>query len=605
MKAWWVAIGCALVATAFCWPIVSSGTAFGIDDWDQQLFYAEAARRSIAVYHQLPLWNPWYCGGSPLLANPSSTFFDPWFLSSLALDVVRAGKLGVVAHQWLAMMGAWMLARRLGARGIASLLAPVVFGLTSTYTLHIATGHTIWFAHAYLPWAVFFTVGAVDAASDGDRARALREAVGAGLATALLLFCGNAYFFVYQCLFAFGYAVLCALSSRPWRRAARPLAGGAAVGALTVGFAAIKLVPMIAFLGAVSHYETGDDSGASGSLLWLALVGRDQSLTAQQLPEMHWRWWEFGAYVGLLPLALAVVGAVARRARTWRISALGAFFLLVAMGNGGPAWPLLRDLPGFSGLRVPSRAIVFFVLAVACLASIGGCWLVERARQRFRPRLVGAVAALAVVAVLIDFFAVTRAPLAEAFVLPPVDLAEAPRDAPFEQSRGQLHFVTRSRYSDYLDRTPRNVGMVTCYDRLHLPVAARAPFRSAGVLDPDYHGEAWLDGGSGAPTLTFSPNRLVVDVAASGGTLVINQNADDNWRATVRGQPATLVAHAGLLAVALPADGAPARVELRYAPSSTGTWLTLSTLLGAVVVFVRRKRQSAPGSPAVAAGSST
>src|SRR4051812_25067636 len=162
--AWAVLLGCVAVAAAFTWPVLSSGDAFGINDWDLQLLYGEAARRTLLVYHQLPDWNPWYCGGSALLANPSSTFLNPLFVLSLLFDVVHGAKLEVFAHLVIAMMGAWLLARRLGARGAAALLAPVVFGLSSVYSLHIATGHEIWLGQAFLPWAVLFTCGAIDAA---------------------------------------------------------------------------------------------------------------------------------------------------------------------------------------------------------------------------------------------------------------------------------------------------------------------------------------------------------------------------------------------------------------------------------------------------------
>jgi hypothetical protein len=582
-----VALGCALVALAFSAPVLLSGDAFGIDDWDQQLFYAESARRSLIVYHQFPFWTPYYCGGSPLLANPSSTFLNPLFVLSLAFGVVRGAKLAFFAHEWLAMLGAWMLARRLGARGLPAFLSPVVFGLSSVYTLHLATGHTIWFATAYLPFAALFSCAAVDAAADGNLRRALGEAILAGLATALLLFSGNAYFFVYQCLFTLLYGLLRAAASRPWRRALRALAGGAAVGALGFAWSAVKLIPMIAFLGVVSHYEVRDESGASPSILWLALTGRDQSLTAAQLPGMQYRWWEFGAYVGLAPLALALVGAIRTRARTWCLAVIAILFLLLAMGNGGPVWPLLRGLRGFEGLRVPSRAIVYVVLLVAVFAAVGTTFLAERACERFSTRVADGLAALALALAVANAFAVTRPPLEEAFTLAPVDLAEAPRDAPFEQSRGRLVFQTRTRYTDYLDRTPRNVGMVTCYDRLHLPVAARAPTLRDGTLDPQYRGEAWIEGASATPTATFSPNEWTLDVpAAAGGTLVVNQNADAAWRAIVRGAPATLTPHAGLLAVPLPADGAPARVVLRYAPPPWGTMLTLITALSALAFLL-------------------
>lgn len=599
---WAVAAGLFALAAAFCAPVLQSGQAFGIDDWDQQLFYAHAARRSLAVYGQFPWWNPWYCGGSPLLANPSSGFLNPLFALSLGLGTLWGAKVQVAAHLFLAMVGAWLFARRLGARGVAALLAPVVFGLSSTYTLHLGTGHTLWFAWAWLPFAALFSMGAVDAAAQGQARRAGLEAAGAGLATALLLLSGNAYFFVYQCLFTLLYGLLRAVPTRPWRDAWRPLAGGAAVALSTFLFGAVKLLPMSEFLGRVSKYEAKDASGATLELVWLALAGRDQSLTAHQLPGQVWRWWEYGAYVGVAALALAVVGLALGRPRPWRLGLVALFFVLVAMGNGGPVWPLLRGLQAFEGLRVPSRAVAYGVLAVSGLAALGAGRLLELAVRRrwlsgWQPT---ALAGTVVFLVAADFFAVTRGPLTEAFTLPPVALDDAPASAPFRQVRGRVEFKTRTRYTDLLDHTVRNEGVVNCYERLHLPIAAQPFDRKDGSPNPAYRGEAYVEGGADAasPSLAFTPHRLTIDLpSARGGSLVVNQSFDSAWAARLRGQPVPVQSRAGVLSVELPSDGAPATVELSYSPSKLGAAVTALALLASLgwLAFERvRRRRGVP-----------
>ncbi|HEY3450741.1 MAG TPA: hypothetical protein VGK67_30570 [Myxococcales bacterium] len=605
-RPWAVVLGLAALSAAFCAPVLLSGQAFGIDDWDQQLFYAHAARRSLLVYGQFPWWNPWYCGGSPLLANPSSGFLNPLFALSLPLGTLWGAKVQVAAHLFVAMLGAWLFARRLGARGLAVLLAPVVFGLSSGYTLHLGTGHTLWFAWAYLPFAALFACGAIDAAARGEARRAGLEAAGAGLAAALLLFSGNAYFFVYQCLFTLLYGLLRALPSKPWRDAWKPLAGGAAVGLTTLLFGAVKLLPMMDFLGRVSKYEAKDASGAALELVWLALVGRDQSLTAHQLPGMQWRWWEYGAYVGLAALALAAVGLALSKPRPWRLGLVALFFVLLAMGNGGPVWPLLRSLQAFEGLRVPSRAIAYGVLAVSALAALGASWLVDWTVRR---RLLSgwqptALAGTVVFLVAADFFAVTRSPLQEAFTLPPVALEDVPASAPFRQVRGRVEFKTRARYTDLLDHAVRNEGVLNCYERLHLPLAAQASTLKDASANPAYRGEAYVEGsgaagGGASPTLSFTPNRLMIDVAAAGGgTLIVNQSFDSAWSAQLRGQAAPIANRSGVLAIELPADGAPAKVELEYTPSRLGAAITLLSLLGSLgalgwELLARRRREAA------------
>ena len=61
------AIGFAL---AFSWPILGRiGEAGFHHDWDLLWQLDWAACDTVTRHHQLPLWNPWKCGGMPLLAQ--------------------------------------------------------------------------------------------------------------------------------------------------------------------------------------------------------------------------------------------------------------------------------------------------------------------------------------------------------------------------------------------------------------------------------------------------------------------------------------------------------------------------------------------------------
>ena len=60
----------AALAILFCWPLFSVPGGFGIMDWDQHFFLYAAVAKSVLAFHQLPFWNPWYCGGNMLWQNP-------------------------------------------------------------------------------------------------------------------------------------------------------------------------------------------------------------------------------------------------------------------------------------------------------------------------------------------------------------------------------------------------------------------------------------------------------------------------------------------------------------------------------------------------------
>jgi hypothetical protein len=70
----------------------------------------------------------------------------------------------------------------------------------------------------------------------------------------------------------------------------------------------------------------------------------------------------------------------------------------MTLGPGvvGPYAALVRVVPGFDGLRVPSRFVVIVALALAVLGSAGASWLLARLRPR-----VGAAAAVVVAAAIV------------------------------------------------------------------------------------------------------------------------------------------------------------------------------------------------------------
>jgi hypothetical protein len=413
---------------------------------------------------------------------------------------------------------------------------------------------------------------------------------------------GNAYVFVYASLLVLLRSVLAAASLRPWSTAWRPLAGGASVGAAGALIGAIKLLPMLEYLGRVSHYEVKDSSGASLELVWRSLTGRDPSLTAIQEPTMQWRWWEYGGYVGAPVLLLALLGAAGTWKRTWPWSVAAVFFVGVTMGNEGPVWPLLRALHAFEGLRVPSRAIAMVVLIVAGLAAVGATWGLDRAvkARALDAKAIPPVIAIATFGIVVNAFAVTRPTLEEAFTASPP--AAAPAElAAFRQAYGKRAFVTRTPYTDHYEHALRNEGMLNCHERLHLPIHARAAALRSGAPDPEYRGELWSrDGARAVEVEAWGPTEIVVAEhrsggAAAGDVIVVNQNFDPGWTARLAGRPLVVASVDGVIGVELPAEAPNGTVTIAYRPASArlGALLTLLGAGLAVAVLIQSRRAAA------------
>jgi hypothetical protein len=88
----------AALAILFCWPLFSVPGGFGIMDWDQHFFLYAAVAKSVLAFHQLPFWNPWYCGGNMLWQNPEVAVLSPVYLLATVMPLPIAMKVNIALH---------------------------------------------------------------------------------------------------------------------------------------------------------------------------------------------------------------------------------------------------------------------------------------------------------------------------------------------------------------------------------------------------------------------------------------------------------------------------------------------------------------------------
>src|SRR5271170_2265254 len=80
----WVVIGSLAYALLFTYPwLTHLGQRSSFGDWDTLGALQWSAYYEVRSFHQLPLWDPYRCGGLPLLANPQSRILTPFFLLHL------------------------------------------------------------------------------------------------------------------------------------------------------------------------------------------------------------------------------------------------------------------------------------------------------------------------------------------------------------------------------------------------------------------------------------------------------------------------------------------------------------------------------------------
>ncbi|MDX2167653.1 MAG: hypothetical protein SF182_11340, partial [Deltaproteobacteria bacterium] len=304
---------------------------------------------------RLPLWNPYQSCGEPLLANPGLTLFYPLYLPLLVLPTDVALRLDLVLHLTIAGAGVAALAWYGGGGLAAGLIGGLIYGFAGGM-LFKANYPGFLPGVAWLPWLLLAVLCLIDAPS--------RRRLVAAAASAALLACGNPQF-VY-----FAVLLLLPLAGAAWwaRRGGglgAPLAALAAALALAVLLTLVRSLPGLEYMrdtwraGALPLAAVSALAIAPADLLrHLVLADPRPNLISVARNE---------AYLGVVPLALALVGALggAPRRLALPLAAGGLGAALYAMGAATPVLPLLARLPGGTAFRGPNRALIITDLAVA------------------------------------------------------------------------------------------------------------------------------------------------------------------------------------------------------------------------------------------------
>jgi len=551
-----VPLGAIAFAIVFCWPLLGNLSTPGtMMDWDLSLEFLWVACRTILKYHQLPLWNPYKCGGMPMFANLQAHISMPFFLLPLIFGPFLGAHLEVIVRLAVAWAGGYVLGRVLKIRPLGALTVATVFAASSWFYLKIAAGHLMALEFTWAPWAFAAAWMAADR-------YAFRYAALAGAVLALI-FLGNGPNPLMVTAVAIA-AVL--LGDACVRQSPKPVWILGAVALFTVGFSMVRLVP--AFLLSLQYPRpTADIEVDNPPVLLIAMFSRRQELF-RGLPN-GWGFWEGGAYIGIfaLPAALGVMRP--RRAAPWIIA--GTLLILLARGDAEPfsVWPAVHKLPLVSSLRLPSRFLVAFTLVVGVMAGFGIDWL----SARWRPWSALIAAAIIVIAA-VDCLLVGP-PSLDTLLQYPAN--PRPAAAVFHQIRHG------SGNGNMLVSAMENTGVVDCYDYTQWNTNV------AGAGDPGYRGEQYLAGPGAINLAQWSPNAITYDVdVPSASEIIVNQNYSRWWR--VAAGQGVAVDHDGLIGVRIPAGRQHLKLAYRDYSMLVGALASIATLAIALGIARRESR---------------
>jgi len=541
---------------AFGYVLISQPHKLGtVWDWDyfEQLDWVGA--HTIAHFHQFPFWNPYKCGGMPMLANPQSRILAPLFILQILFGQALGFHLEILLMLALGWSGAYFLARLLRLNPLAAIACATIYAGSSWFSLHLSVGHFSFITALYLPWIIAMLWHSMTHGSF------VGAAIG-GLLVAVTLDGGGVYQVTQVALMAGLLAIVIAVD----RRSAMPLVMLMLFGAFAVGFSAIKLLPayMLMLRNPRPIYRS---EYSSLSTILAALLSRDQTMTKA---TVGWPQFEIGAYISVIAPALMLVGIISapRRVMPWLIA--GAVFFLLAMGEIIPRyspWQLLHLLPIFSSVRVSPRCLIAFALNASVMAAFGIDFLCRRGSA-------GIIAAAMLVALCgFDLWDVNLPNLGYYVDRDPPPLSE---DIGFHQvwnqSTGSMYPMTRA-----------NLGAMNCYEYTGFPT------RVIGSNQPGYRGEQYLLGPGNVTIAKWTPNALTYDVVAPRDTtLVVNQNYDDGWG--VASGNGEVFSYNDLLGVRIPAGTQHLMLIYRDKYFSLGVIITMLTMLAALLLWFAERR---------------
>ena len=164
----------------------------GVGDFEAATAVQWIVGRTLRLYGELPLWNPYMHTGLPFIGDPYISFFNPFVVAPyVVLDPVTAGK----ASTWIAVtltgIGQYWLSRVLRHSVPVAIIAGVVAMTAGTLVARIASGfcYGCGMQHAWMAATLAAFITAL-------RAPSARRIALAALCYALLFHAGNLYYWL-------------------------------------------------------------------------------------------------------------------------------------------------------------------------------------------------------------------------------------------------------------------------------------------------------------------------------------------------------------------------------------------------------------------------
>ncbi|MDB4938942.1 MAG: hypothetical protein JWP87_5914 [Labilithrix sp.] len=544
------------LAAVMVWPILPEAARLNeFRDVHILLLYERAAIDTVLRYGELPLWNPYFCGGFDAVAAPQTRFVSPTLLLGLLFGANRAEILTVFFFFVVGMEGMYRWLRLRITEPIAALVIAPVFAFSGQFAVAYHRGWIQFMSFELVPWVML-----------GITLAARRKWQGMAIASiAFAMMVGFAGLFAAPLLaLAAAFESIRTLVEQPRAARWRSIAMLAATASFMAAVACVRLWPVAETLMSAPRIMAGTPGHAPRALL-AALVGflrvKDGNTNI-----------DGSFYVGAAFLALVALGAHHRSALPALLIALVCGWLATGYASRFSAFAFLREMPIFAAIRYPERFLwlgIFF----ASEAAAGALARVPHIGEGNKWRLVTWCVLIGAVTWTVGGEIGAFQRVAKGRTMGTVvegNLAE------FHQARGNRWLAVHLQ--------SQNIGSLSCMEthRVAETTLLRGDLPAEEYLAPES-----ADAGT-VKRVAWSPTKITLHVDVSKpARVLVNQNWAPGWHASA----GKVVSNEGLIGVDVPAGAHD--LVLSFLPWSTlgGASVTLSALLALAVIGWRARRR--------------
>ena len=559
----WGLAALSLVMSTLLWSAAikqSPATQGGDGQYFHRIF--EIVKVEVLRYHELPLWNPFECGGVPLWDSPEMPAASPLAFLTLPFPTTQTMWIWYIAHGAMAFASMWLLARReFALTRFAAFAASCLWALGVGHATQYGGGHATLIDFYLFPLALLFWRKAEESKD---------AAVGLGLLFAFMMFEGSAYAVVMTALFLAVEVLLRVFYGVTAARVKNAFVAAGIVSVVTLSVSAARLLPVVDQLRRFSRDLAPETDFVQWPTLLSMYFDRNH---AWGVAGQHYVWPEYATYFGYVTIALVFVGLLAAGYEHVWLVVLGLLCFALMMGHYSPysPWSLLHHVFPFNSMRVPSRFRLYFATWIALFVGLA----IDRLPVRLRAFGAGPHAVMISRTVLVcfalfaagDVFAVANATITEKWFGPPTN--------PVVRST-RLH-LEGPGLAGFLDQPRQNRGRLACADSW--------PYVSGGPLwVGDVPQARSQDPNAVVEVANRTPNTFTIDVDVKAPARIqVNTPYEVGWRTDV----GTTVNESKVLALDLPPGKH--RVKVWYWPRGLTAGFILTALgLVASLAFLLR-----------------